>query len=201
MNCLHPGDTSLPLTAIILAGGQSSRMGQDKGLMSLQGKALTGHILEQVRTVTGNILIITSNPLYKVFGYPCYRDLFPGKGPLGGIYTGLMYSNTQKNLVLACDTPFISRATLQSLLARCGSEDAIITEHGGKPEPLCAIYDKNCIPLLKKHLQEGKLKILDALNVLKVSVANFDKSGWLGTNEFANINTREELEKYEPQTK
>ncbi len=184
------------LTAIILAGGQSSRMMQDKGLVCLHGKSMIEYIIEKVKKITGNIIIITQNPAYRKFGYPCFKDSFKELGPLGGIYSGLIHSSSQKNLVLGCDTPFFSDHLLRSLTENFSDEDALVTEHNGKAEPLCAIYDRNCIPHFHTLLKQGKLKVIDALQGLKTVLINFDKEAWLTKNEFANINTPEELKKY-----
>ena len=70
-------------TAIILAGGKSSRMKEDKGLVSFNGKMLVEHVIESIKKITGKIIIITANPAYKQFGYPCLEDEMKDKGPAG----------------------------------------------------------------------------------------------------------------------
>ena len=185
------------ITAIILAGGKSSRMMQDKGLIYLNDKMMIEHIIEKIIRITGNIIIITQNPAYKQFGFPCFTDAFKNKGPLCGIYTGLVHSSTKKNLVLGCDTPFLSADILTALAHKSGDEDVLITQHNGKAEPLCAVYDRNCIPHFNKLLQQDKLKITDALSGLKTVVIDFDREGWIKEDAFANINTPEDLVKFE----
>lgn len=171
-------------------------MTQDKGLVQLHGRMMIEHIIEKVKKVTEHIIIITKNPVYRSLGYPCFKDSFKDKGPLAGIYAGLSHSSTQKNLVLACDTPFLSENILQELITHSGNEDVLVTEHYGKTEPLFAVYDKNCIPYLHTSLKQGKLKIIDVLQNLKTRVINFDGRDWLSDHEFANINTPEELQRY-----
>lgn len=184
------------ITAIILAGGKSSRMMEDKGLIYLHDKMMIEHIIERVIKITGNIMIITKNPAYRKFGYPCYADAVKDKGPLGGIYTGLINSSTKKNLVVGCDTPFLSENILTALIEKSKDEDVLITQHKGKAEPLCAVYDRNCIPHFNTFLQQDKLKITDALSELKIVVINFDKEDWIQKDSFANINTPEDLKKF-----
>ena len=188
--------TKKKITAIILAGGKSSRMMQDKGLVYLNDKMMIEHVIEKVKRVTDLIIIITQNPLYQKLGYRCFKDRFKDKGPLAGIYTGLLYSSTHKNLVLGCDTPFISENILQELINNSNKEDVLITEHDGKKEPLFAIYDKSCITHFHARLKQGNLKITDALHGLKTAVINFDNKNWISDNEFANINTPEELQQF-----
>src|SRR6202008_2205785 len=105
--CNMPGQTEI--TAIILAGGKSSRMKEDKGLVYFNGKMLVEHVIASAKKMTTRIIIITANPAYRQFGYPCTEDEMKEKGPLGGIFTGLVHSSTKKNLVLGCDLPFLSQ--------------------------------------------------------------------------------------------
>ena len=170
---------------------------QDKGLMYLHGKMMIEHVIEQVSEITGSIMIITKNPAYRKLGYPCYTDVFTDRGPLGGIYTGLINSSTKKNLVVGCDTPFLSENILSALINKSKDEDVLITQHKGKSEPLCAIYDINCISHFDTLLQQEKLKITDALQNLNTVVINFDNEDWFKENVFANINTPEELKKFD----
>lgn len=184
------------ITAIILAGGKNTRMNTDKGLVNFGGKMLVEQVIGALRKITPAILIITSNPAYRQFGYPCLEDEIKEKGPLGGIFTGLSYSSTQKNLVVGCDMPFLTENVLQGLINQSREEDVLFSEHLGKAEPLCSIYDRNCIPHFRLMLEQSRLKITDATAGLKTRVINFDTEDWFRGNEFANINSPEELKKY-----
>jgi len=125
------------ITGIILAGGKSSRMGQDKGLKIHDGIPFIQHILKAMNLVTNEILIVTDNVRYKTFGYPCVSDMIPNKGPVGGIYTGLTYTKTSLNLVLSCDIPFITAPVLENLIADYDPNyDAIMYEDN----PLIGLY-------------------------------------------------------------
>jgi molybdopterin-guanine dinucleotide biosynthesis protein A len=184
------------LAAIILAGGKSTRMKEDKGLVVFKGKMLVQHVIDSLNTITANIIIITSNAGYKQFGYPCIEDEMKEKGPLGGIYTGLINSPAIKNLIVGCDMPFLSGNIFRGLINNCEGTDALLAEHKDKIEPLCAIYDRNCISHLRSRLEQDQLKITDALEDLKTRVISFDNEEWFRGNEFANINSIEELIKY-----
>jgi molybdopterin-guanine dinucleotide biosynthesis protein A len=192
--CLMPEQKTI--TAIILAGGKSSRMKEDKGLVIFNGKMLVQHVIESLKKIMNEIIIITANPAYKQFDYPCIEDTMKGKGPLGGIYTGLINSSTQKNLFVGCDMPFLTERILADLITSCSDEDVLLTEHLGLAEPLCSIYDRSCITHLRSQLEQNHLKITDALAGLKTRVISFDREEWLKGNEFANINSIEELNKY-----
>ena len=93
-------------TAIILAGGKSSRMGSDKGLVLLNGKPMISYIIEILKKMQIPIIIISNNENYKQFGLPVFADIIKEKGPLGGIYTGLKNSKTESNIIVSCDVPF-----------------------------------------------------------------------------------------------
>lgn len=176
-------------------------MKEDKGLVYFNGKMLVEHVIRSVKKLTECIIIITANSAYKQFGYPCIEDEMKDKGPLGGILTGLVNSSTQKNVLLGCDLPFLSENILTGLINNSGDEDVLLTEHLGKAEPLCSIYDRSCITHLRWQLEQNQLKITNALAGLKTRVISFDKEDWFVGNEFANINSDEELQKFENDNK
>ena len=95
-------------TGIILAGGKSSRMGEDKGLVLLNGKPMIQYVIEALKEVVSDIIIISNNASYNKFRIPVYADLIKDKGPVGGIYTGLYHSTTELNFCISCDVPMIS---------------------------------------------------------------------------------------------
>lgn len=181
------------ITAIILAGGKSSRMGTEKGLVSFNGKRLVEHVIDALKKITNNIIIITPNKEYEQFGFPCYADIYKEKGALGGIYTGLINSSTQKNIIVGCDMPFLSQNVLNGLVDNCDDVDVLLTMHKDKEEPLCSVYDKSCASHFKNLIEAGQLKITNALTGLKAKTICFDKEEWFIGTEFTNINTPGQL--------
>ncbi|MCK6650149.1 MAG: molybdenum cofactor guanylyltransferase, partial [Bacteroidia bacterium] len=113
-----------PITGIILAGGKSSRMGTDKGIVELNNKALIEYVIETLREVTDQIIIIANNNHYDKFGYEVYPDIIKEAGPMGGIYTGLFYSTTEHNFILSCDTPLLNKNILKEIIATTQNNDA-----------------------------------------------------------------------------
>ena len=103
-------------TGIILAGGKSSRMGADKGLLELGGKPLITYAFQALSGLCTTILISSSSEAYHSFGYQVIEDVFPGIGPMGGIYSALGKSKTEKNLILSCDLPFASKELMSYIL-------------------------------------------------------------------------------------
>ena len=152
--------SKINITGIVLAGGKSSRMGTDKGMMMLNGKRFIDHIFNALVPVVDTVMIIANNDNYHRFNYPVYEDIIKDCGPMGGIYTGLVKSQTEKNIVVSCDIPFITTDTLSYIISRIDNSDIIIPEHEGKLEPLCAIYKKNVRKNLGNYLkrENGKCK-------------------------------------------
>lgn len=186
------------ITGIILAGGKSLRMGSDKGMMLLKGKKFIEYIIEAIRPVTNRIIIIANNENYNYLGYPIYKDIIKDCGPMGGIYTGLTYSETEKNLVVSCDIPFISEELLNYIIRNGDDCEIAIPEHDGKIEPLCALYSKNCTTKFKGLIEKNKFKMKEAIDYFKVKKLPLSKEQSFYSEElFFNINTLLELEKLE----
>ena len=187
------------ITAIILAGGESRRMGRDKGLVSLNGKPLIQHILDKVRSVTNEAMIITNQSGYKKFGVPTYSDLVQNKGPLGGIYTGLHYSKTEYNLVLSCDIPLVPVSFLKKLAQYRGSDQdqAYVPVYNEQYQPLCAVYTKACISQMKLSIKDGNLSMRNFLQTISTRFIEISGNEAEHKNWFANLNTPGEVEKHQ----
>ena len=121
--------------AIILAGGNSSRMGSDKGLVLLNGKPMIQYCIDTLESLNLPIIIVSNNKEYEKFGFPVYADVIPEKGPLGGIYTGLYYSKKDKNIVISCDTPFVSPRLLRLMIDKSSNELVTISKFDGWEHP------------------------------------------------------------------
>ncbi|MDQ3049632.1 MAG: molybdenum cofactor guanylyltransferase [Bacteroidota bacterium] len=180
-------------TAFILCGGKSSRMGTEKGLALYKDKALVRHVLDLVAPVFQDVFIIANNPAYTKFGFPVYEDLIPGKGPVGGIYTGLTYSATPWNFFIACDMPFMTTHVIEKMLNEPDEEDAVVAYQNNSPEPLCAFYNKSCLTHIEKQLAENNFKLQDLISLVRVKKVDFTGLFLPESNPFRNINTLEEL--------
>lgn len=183
------------ITGIILAGGKSSRMGRDKGIVDLKGRAMIEHVIESAKAVTHNIIIIANNDNYNQFGFPVYSDLIPERGPIGGIVTGLHYSQTDRNLILSCDIPFVSVELLRKLTETKSEASIIAPETEEGTEPLCAIYRQSNATYLRERINQNRLSMRDALKAadcytIKISVDDSHRAS------FININTPQELKQF-----
>lgn len=132
------------ITGIILCGGKSSRMGADKGLLSIGGKAMIAHVIEALKPLCSEILLVTSNKDYEQFGYSLVPDNTENFGPVAGVLSGLNASKNDLNLVLSCDVPFVLTALLKQLTEQIGSHDAIAASSADGVHPLVGAYRKRC---------------------------------------------------------
>ncbi len=185
------------ITGIVLAGGKSRRMGTEKGLLKFGGKHLIEHAIAVLEKVCGQIIIIENSDTYDFLGYDVIADIIPNSGPMVGIYTGLMNSKTELNLVLSCDMPFISEETLKYLVSNIKDFDVVVPWHGEqKLEPMCALYHKNTIPVFEQFIQSDNYKIQDVYSQLKTNKlfisADLD---FYKSHLFDNLNSKEEFEK------
>lgn len=183
------------ITGIILAGGKSSRMGTDKGLLSLKNKPFILHIIEALQPLVNDIIIVSNNTDYDVFNLKRVNDLIENTGPLAGVYTGLHYSNTENNLVLSCDVPLINTEILEKLTKNVEKNiDIIQLESNGKTIPLIAIYKKRCENTFFELLQQGERRLRFAVNQCKVKTIILNKELEKFT---ANVNTLNNLKELE----
>lgn len=184
------------ITAYILAGGKSQRMGTDKGLLDLNGNTFAGHICQALKKITFaeiEIVIITPNQAYDALGYRRIEDMFADKGPVGGIYTALKDSKTKLNLILSVDVPLVS-ADLLTWLLQEHQETFMITQAkvGEKASPLVAVYDRSCKTVFGEHLAAKQLKLRKVIDELTHNTLIVPEK-W--ENQLQNINTPEEYKK------
>lgn len=156
------------LTGIILAGGESSRMQEDKALMQFNGKTFTKLVANAMNPLVSGMLLLSNNPAHKILGLTQISDAFEDAGPLAGIYSGLRQSKTDLNLVLSCDVPLIKTHILQSLLQHANKFDVVQLSAENRAMPLIALYNKSCLPHFEKCLKNGEYKLQLALADLNV---------------------------------
>ncbi len=182
---------------VIQAGGRSSRMGQDKGLMPLAGIPLIQHVLNRTAGLTDEILI-TSNNLtgYTQFGLPIFTDEQPGAGALPGLQTGLQAANGEVALVVACDMPFLNRALLGYLVDQAAEADVVVPIWGERPQPMCAVYrPSTVVPAIERALAAGEKRMISffpdvlVLHIGREEIDAFDPDGVT----FFNVNTPGDL--------
>jgi molybdopterin-guanine dinucleotide biosynthesis protein A len=187
-------------TFAILAGGSSSRMGQDKALLSLNGKPLISSILERGRLITDEkIIIANQQENYRFLNIPIYRDCLSMKGPLVGLYTALKNMNRKYLILVGCDMPFVNTSLLSFELQELkhGGYDVVIPEHGDNLEPLHAVYHREtCLSVVLSALENGNRSLIgwqSTVSVRKVGeseIRRFDPDLLC----FTNLNTPQEYQ-------
>jgi len=181
-------------TAIIMAGGQSRRMGTDKSMLTIEGRPIIQRTCEQLVTCFEQILISANDAdKFSFLGFRTVPDKVPEQGPLMGIASALEISDNDLNFVIACDIPQIELRNVRRILAEAVGSDADITipvTNEGKYEPLFAVYRRNLCETINKVLSSGGRKISDVFESCKVKEVNLKDS-------LVNLNTMAEYEEYQ----
>lgn len=161
------------MNTIILAGGKSSRMGQNKALMKVGGIRVIDRIAAEFGPESDQMIVVANDPaVYKHMDAVILEDepAFKGQGPLAGIYTGLKEVGEGPCLIVACDMPFVSAGLgreLVSILKR-SDRDAVVPIHEGRMHPLLAAYDARVSDIAKKTLENGKRSVRALLDLMDV---------------------------------
>lgn len=183
------------VSAFILAGGKSSRMGRDKAFLQLGERTLLERALEAARAVAADVRIVGRKETFASYA-PVVEDLYPGRGPLAGIHAALRSSTTELNLALGVDTPFLDSRFLRYLVEQATTSGAVVTvpRIAGQNQPLCAVYRREFAGLAEQSLQAGRNKI-DALfekSSLRVIEEAEIRALAFDPGMFDNLNTPEE---------
>lgn len=190
-------------TAIILAGGKSSRMGFDKQFMKLDGRYIIDIILDKLSSFFSEFIIVTNRPeAYRQYSCKVVRDEVENFGPLGGIHAGLKHSGSRYNYLIACDMPYINKEYIRYmkglLLDRKEGADAVITRLGDWIEPFNAFYSTGLLGHIENSINHNVRQInvmLKDANVIYVAEgkAREYSPGW---EMFINLNTVRDYEKH-----
>jgi len=183
------------ISAVVLAGGRSSRMGRHKAFITVNSKRIIDSIMEALKGLFGEIIIVTNEkPMFSEFeNVILVEDLIKGCGPLGGIYTGLKTAINNKAFFAACDMPFLHNGLIERLsqAARQGDFDCVIPYTGKRIEPLHAVYHKRILSKLEASLNSGDLSIR---GVLEQCHCKYVKAQEGEGESFFNLNTPEDVE-------
>jgi molybdopterin-guanine dinucleotide biosynthesis protein A len=162
MACSDLAVTDLPISVVILAGGQSRRLGHDKSLLELAGQPLIGRAVARLAPLGDDLVVVANDPgRYAHLDLPVrfVADRIRGMGSLMGIFSGLTAARHSRGLVVACDMPFLNLDLLQYMIPLSGSNDVVIPRLGRMLEPLHAIYSKACLPHMGELLDRHERKI------------------------------------------
>ncbi len=179
-------------TGVILAGGESRRMGSDKSLLPLDGERFIDRSYQLLASLFEEVLIVTNSPeIYA--GIPCNKvpDCYPGRGALAGIHAGLYHADQPQIFVVACDMPFLQPDLIRYLCHDARRTDVHIPRNDSGLEPLHACYAKNCLPAMAAVLESSSRRIIDffpAVRVAEVPAESWQRYDPEGLS-FRNINT------------
>jgi molybdenum cofactor guanylyltransferase len=186
------------LTAFVLAGGKSTRMGTDKAFLRWQEGTLLDHILDVAHELTPHVRIVADREKFARYATVVIEDIYPGCGPLGGIHAALSSTSSEWNLMLAVDLPLVNQPLLSYLVARAQKSDATVTvpKVGGGLQPLCAVYRSAFAELAKRSLEAGENKIDRLFARVKTQTIEEEELLRAGFSReaFRNVNTPEDLE-------
>lgn len=177
------------MNAFILAGGNSRRFGINKALVKVGAETIIKGIVNSIKTIFNKITIIAEHTEdYEFLKLDVKADIISGAGPLGGIYTGLVYSSSFKNFFIACDMPDINCNLIKQMIIESDDVDVIVPKTTKGYEPLFAIYSKNCIKPILLKIRAGNFKIINFYQYVKVKE--------IACERIVNINTPADLRKY-----
>jgi molybdopterin-guanine dinucleotide biosynthesis protein A len=182
------------VSGIILSGGKSTRMGQDKGLIRLYGKPMIRHVIDHIDPICDQILISANDNVYEDFGYPVYKDEINEIGPAGGIVSSLKHSKNEKNIIISCDLPFASTQFIRTLLDLSGDHKITLPMSGPHYQPLCAVYSKEVYSVFMECINKGIYSLKSIINEFRIRVIRQeDIEGFDLSRELRNINSQNDL--------
>ncbi len=191
----------MDISCIVLAGGKGLRLSRNKTLATVGNTSLLQRVVSYLGSFNSDIIIVTAarQSLPRLVGDSKLRmvtDTYPGKGALGGIYTGLAASDSFYNLVIACDMPFLNQALLRYMMQLSGGFDLVVPRLGNLCEPLHAVYAKSCLAPIENLLEQGNLSIIELFALVRVRYVAAEEINRFDPEHlsFFNINTEDDLE-------
>ena len=175
-------------------------MGRDKVLETIGNTSLLERVVFRLSSLDSDIIIVTANQrsLPQFTGHPKLKiiaDIYPGKGSLGGIYSGLVASASPYNLVVASDMPFLNRALLHYMIQLSGNFDVVAPRLGDLVEPLHAVYAKSCLAPLENMLKQGNLSVHQLFTRVRIRYVEAEEINQFDPKHlsFFNVNTEADL--------
>ncbi|WP_103079466.1 molybdenum cofactor guanylyltransferase [Petrotoga miotherma] len=188
------------MNALLLSGGKSSRFGTNKAMETINGKPLIEQIVQGLKNVFEKVYIIGNVKEYTFLqGVFFCEDIIPNKGPLGGLLTGLICSDSEYNFLTACDMPFLTREFFEFVKLQKKDYDLLVPAYNSYLEPLAAVYSKKCLPFISDSLKRNQLKLKSFFPQVNVRIIKETVIREIGEPEklFFNINYKEDVEKIE----
>jgi len=189
------------MTSIVLAGGRSLRLGRSKALQAIQGKSLIQWVVDRLAMLSTEIIIVTARgeaiPCSSAVRIKTVADIYPAKGTLVGIHSGLIASSSSRAIVVGCDMPFLSVRLLEYMSQTLADSDVALPRIGEMVEPLCAVYSKNCLAPIQELLDQNELRISRLFGMAKVRYIDEDDIDSFDPEHlsFLNVNSQVDLDR------
>ncbi|HET7118404.1 MAG TPA: molybdenum cofactor guanylyltransferase [Hanamia sp.] len=179
----------------ILAGGKSSRMGTDKGLLLFNGKPLVQKVIEELSPVVNEVIIVSNNHEYEQFGLKVIGDLIKDNGPAGGIHAALSNAKSEQIFIVSCDMPFITAHAAKYIMQHAVHSQIALPLNHGKIQPLFGVYSRQCLPKWKRLIEQGIIKLQEMVMHFDLLKIDIQKNGLFVDLLFTNINDKNDFNK------
>lgn len=188
----------LPMSAAILCGGKSKRMGRPKAFLPYEGKTMIEYRFNSIKELFSQVVLVANDvDAYSQLSVDIVKDIIPDRGPLVGILSALLVSEYDHTFVVACDMPLIDTHLIREMCQRRNGTDVLVLSHEDGIEPLVGIYSKRCIQPLEEAIFSGKLKAHDFLTGINAQLFVLDenKHGTRQLPAYFNVNTPQDYSK------
>ena len=194
------------ITAVILSGGKSSRMGTNKSFLKIGDKTIIERLRDLLQSMFNDVILITNEPDdYKFLGLPIYEDIFRHRGPLAGIHSGLKHSKTNLNFIISCDLPFMTKEMINYLIDYKTDKLITVAKADGFIQQLAGKYSKECLSPSEKILKEGinnenrdvvqkkrKCNVLSLMDLVGAEIISVESLPFYNEDLYFNMNHTED---------
>jgi molybdopterin-guanine dinucleotide biosynthesis protein A len=198
------------ITGIILSGGKSTRMGENKSFLKIGQQTIIEKLVSMMHSIFNEVIIITNEPeLYGFLNLKLFEDIFKNVGPIAGIHSGLFNSQTEKNFIISCDIPLMNKEMIISILEYPSSSQITVPRADSYIQQLCGVYCKSLLPIIESIIRNDesqetretqqskrKCKVHNLLNQVQVTIIeNIENLHGYNQNIFLNMNSKDDYEK------
>lgn len=184
-------------SAIILAGGESKRIGENKALLKIGNKTIIEIIAKKLQTIFNNIIISTNdNSIYSFLNFQIVNDIYKNHGPLSGIHASLINSITEKNFIISCDLPLIDITSIKYILENSENYEITLPLIKNIPLYVCGVYSKSIIPQIDKLIKTDptKASLKNLIKNFNTNILKIEKEKFFYEINFINMNTIKDYE-------
>ncbi|MBN1251816.1 MAG: molybdenum cofactor guanylyltransferase [Bacteroidales bacterium] len=183
------------ITGIVLCGGRSIRMGENKALLKLNNKFIISYVIDSLKEFCDEIILSTNSNELDFLNLKTIADEYKNIGPIAGILSGLESSKTDLNIIASCDTPFFSSDLINFLLKFSNQNEIVIPEFEDFLQPITGIFKKSVIKTIKQEIELGNHSPQKIIKKANLKIVKIDNSlNFFNNKLFMNINTKEDYE-------